>query len=518
MTAAPDRKSGARSSAQKRFGMEEKMVFSSMIFIWAFLPVVFILDRLAGLPGLAASEEKGRTEKKGRRRKGRTDLFRSNLLQNILLLIASLFFYAWGQPDYLWLLLVSILANYLLGWLLSCRKGALSLRVGRAAVLAAGIVVNLGILGYYKYFNFFANTLNRVCGMQLLEMRQIALPLGVSFFTFQALTYLIDLYKEKIPAEKNILNMALYFSFFPKITQGPIEKYRDFAPQLAGRRQTLKKTAEGIRRFIYGLAKKVLIADTLGACVDTIYGFEIGNVSAGFAWIAALFYSLQLYYDFSGYSDMAVGLGKMFGFSLSENFDYPYLASSITEFWRRWHMTLMSWFREYLYFPLGGSRKGKIRTYLNIFIVFMASGLWHGASWDFICWGLYHALFQVAERLGLGKLLEKTKAVKHIYACLVVCVGWVFFRAGDMLLALQYIKRMFLPWMYTASGYAVQEIVDHRAMLAFVCAVLGCGIVQKAFRRFRDSAAELVFCMVLLACSIIVMVSSTYSAFLYMNF
>ncbi len=495
------------------------MVFSSMIFIWAFLPIVFILDKLAGLPG-----QKG--------------ILGRNVLQNLLLLLASLFFYAWGQPDYLWLLLVSILANYALGLLMGSRKGIFAAGAGRLALLIAGIGVNLGILGYYKYFNFFANTLNRALGRQLIEMRQIALPLGVSFFTFQALTYLIDLYKEKLPAEKNILNMALYFSFFPKITQGPIEKYRDFGPQLAVRRQSAQKMSEGIRRFIYGLAKKVLVADALGACVDTIYGLDIGNVNAAFAWIAALFYSLQLYYDFSGYSDMAVGLGKMFGFSLSENFDYPYLASSITEFWRRWHMTLMSWFKEYLYFPLGGSRKGKARTYLNIFIVFMASGLWHGASWDFICWGLYHAMFQVLERLGLGKLLEKTRALKHVYACLVVCVGWVFFRAGDMGLAIQYLKRMFLPWTYTASVYAVQEIVNHRTIFVFVCAVLGCGMVQAAWKKLAGrrspekqrsmesapaialqyGAAELIFCMALLGLSIMAMVSSTYSAFLYMNF
>ena len=229
------------------------MVFSSMIFIWAFLPIVFILDKLAGLPG-----QKG--------------ILGRNVLQNLLLLLASLFFYAWGQPDYLWLLLVSILANYALGLLMGSRKGIFAAGAGRLALLIAGIGVNLGILGYYKYFNFFANTLNRALGRQLIEMRQIALPLGVSFFTFQALTYLIDLYKEKLPAEKNILNMALYFSFFPKITQGPIEKYRDFGPQLAVRRQSAQKMSEGIRRFIYGLAKKVLVADALGACVDTIYG------------------------------------------------------------------------------------------------------------------------------------------------------------------------------------------------------------------------------------------------------
>lgn len=239
--------------------------------------------------------------------------------------------------------------------------------------------------------------------------------------------------------------MALYFSFFPKITQGPIEKYRDFEKQLTQRQQSLTLMGEGIRRFVYGLAKKVIIADTLGACVDRIYGLDLGNINGVLAWVAIIFYSLQLYYDFSGYSDMAVGLGKMFGFHLTENFNYPYIASTITDFWRRWHISLTSWFREYLYFPLGGNRKGKVRTYINISIIFIATGLWHGASWDFICWGIFHGFFMVLERLGLGKILEKTKVVKHIYTILVLCVGWTFFRVGDVGLTLQYLKRMFLP-------------------------------------------------------------------------
>ena len=290
------------------------MVFSSMIFLWAFLPIVFILDKIAG---------------------------KSRKLQNILLLAASLLFYAWGEPRYMWLLLVSILANYALGLFMDGVSG-----LGRRKfILIAGILVNLGILGYYKYFNFFINTLNKIFGRELLSMKDIALPLGVSFFTFQAMTYLIDLYKKKYPAQKNVLNMALYFSFFPKITQGPIEKYRDFEKQLTQRQQSLTLMGEGIRRFVYGLAKKVIIADTLGACVDRIYGLDLGNINGVLAWVAIIFYSLQLYYDFSGYSDMAVGLGKMFGFHLTENFNYPYIASTITDFWRRWHISLTSWFR-----------------------------------------------------------------------------------------------------------------------------------------------------------------------------
>ena len=392
-----------------------------MLFLWAFLPIVFILDKIAG---------------------------KSRKLQNLLLLAASLLFYAWGEPRYMWLLLVSILANFALGLFMDAVQG----QGRRRTFLIAGILVNLGILGYYKYFNFFINTINKISGRELLSMKDIALPLGVSFFTFQAMTYLIDLYKKKYPAQKNILHMALYFSFFPKITQGPIEKYRDFEKQLTQRQQSLSLMGEGVRRFVYGLAKKVIIADTLGACVDRIYGLDLGNINGILAWIAIIFYSLQLYYDFSGYSDMAVWLGKMFGFHLTENFNYPYIASTITDFWRRWHISLTSWFREYLYFPLGGNRKGKVRTYINISIIFVATGLWHGASWDFICWGIFHGVFMVLERLGLGKILEKTKVVKHVYTILVLCVGWTFFRVGDVGLTLQYLKRMFLPWMYTASG------------------------------------------------------------------
>lgn len=470
------------------------MVFSSMIFLWAFLPIVFILDKIAG---------------------------KSRKLQNILLLAASLLFYAWGEPRYMWLLLVSILANYALGLFMDGIQG----QGRRKFILIAGILVNLGILGYYKYFNFFINTLNKIFSRELLSMKDIALPLGVSFFTFQAMTYLIDLYKKKYPAQKNVLNMALYFSFFPKITQGPIEKYRDFEKQLTQRQQSLTLMGEGIRRFVYGLAKKVIIADTLGACVDRIYGLDLGNINGVLAWVAIIFYSLQLYYDFSGYSDMAVGLGKMFGFHLTENFNYPYIASTITDFWRRWHISLTSWFREYLYFPLGGNRKGKVRTYINISIIFIATGLWHGASWDFICWGIFHGFFMVLERLGLGRILEKTKVVKHVYTILVLCVGWTFFRVGDVGLTLQYLKRMFLPWMYTASGYAVQELVTNRAFFVAACGILGCGLLQKAAvkimprtEKFKNSTVELVFCMLLLVYSVMLMVSSTYSAFIYMNF
>ena len=352
------------------------MSINSMIFLTAFLPVVFVLDRLC---------------------------VRKTALKNILLLLASLVFYAWGDPVYIVLLLVSIAANYGIGLLLGCQRDE---SVAAKTVLAAGILVNLGILGYYKYFDFFLRIVNRLTGSGH-EMRNIPLPIGISFFTFGAISYLMDLYRGHYEAEKNPLNMALYLSFFPKISVGPIARYRDFGPQLVNRQETVEKTAEGIRRFAYGLGKKVLVANIVGASVDKIYAQDITNVTGVMVWCAAILYAIQIYYDFSGFTDMAIGLGKMFGFDICENFNYPYLSGSIQEFWRRWHISLSSWFRDYLYIPLGGNRKGKIRTYLNLAIVFFATGLWHGATTAFIAWGALHGFFIIVERIGFKKILDK---------------------------------------------------------------------------------------------------------------
>ena len=371
------------------------MSINSMIFLTAFLPVVFVLDRLC---------------------------VRKTVLKNILLLLASLVFYAWGEPIYIVLLLVSIAANYGIGLLLGCQRDE---SVAAKTVLAAGILVNLGILGYYKYFDFFLRIVNRLTGSEH-EMRNIPLPIGISFFTFGAISYLMDLYRGHYEAEKNPLNMALYLSFFPKISVGPIARYRDFAPQLTNRQETVEKTAEGIRRFAYGLGKKVLVANIVGASVDKIYAQDITNVTGVMVWCAAILYAIQIYYDFSGFTDMAIGLGKMFGFDICENFNYPYLSGSIQEFWRRWHISLSSWFRDYLYIPLGGNRKGKARTYLNLAIVFFATGLWHGATTAFIAWGALHGFFIIVERIGFKKILDKIGFLRYVYTGLVVSV-----RLGD---------------------------------------------------------------------------------------
>lgn len=470
------------------------MSINSMIFLTAFLPVIFVLDRLC---------------------------MRKTAWKNSLLLLASLVFYAWGEPVYILLLLASIAVNYGMGLWLG-RTGPQS--AGAKAVLTAGIAANLLILGYYKYFDFFLRILNRLFH-SAFEMRNIPLPVGISFFTFGAVSYLIDLYRGRYEAEKNPVDMALYLSFFPKISVGPIARYQDFGPQLKNRAETAEKTAEGIRRFAYGLAKKVLLANILGAGADKIYGQNIDSISSALMWCAAFLYALQIYYDFSGFSDMAIGLGKMFGFEICENFNYPYLSGSIQEFWRRWHISLSSWFRDYLYIPLGGNRKGKMRTYLNLGIVFLATGLWHGATTAFIAWGMLHGFFIILERLGLKKLLDKAGIFRYVYTELVVIFGWVIFRVANLGPAWEYIRRMLMPWRYTESSFALQELVSNRCIGMAVIGVLGMGLLQTAVKKLCPAAEklkggvlELVYCMFLIAASMLLLVNGTYSPAIYLNF
>lgn len=471
------------------------MSINSMFFLTAFLPAVFAADRLC---------------------------MRNIKLKNMLLLLASLVFYAWGEPLHILVLLGSIAVNYGFGILLErLRENKSRARLA----LAAGILANLGLLGYYKYFDFFLRILNRLSGRQLFGMREIALPIGISFFTFGAVSYLIDLYRGRYGAERNAVSMALYLAFFPKVSVGPIARYQDFGAQLRMRRETYKKTARGIRRFAYGLGKKVLIANILGSCVDKIYAQDINNVTGVMVWVAALLYTLQIYYDFSGFSDMAIGLGKMFGFDICENFDYPYLSASVQEFWRRWHISLGSWFRDYLYIPLGGSRKGTARTYCNLLAVWLATGLWHGATTAFIVWGLLHGLFIMIERAGWKRILDNMKVLRYIYVQLVVIVGWVFFRVGNLAPAFAYLKRMFLPWKYTESTYALRELMSNRCMAAAAAGVLGMGLVQMCIRRFfprikrlRGSVPEMLYCMLLVAASMLCLINGSYNPAIYLNF
>lgn len=469
------------------------MVFSSMVFLWIFLPVVFLLSLL----------------------------IRNIKAQNILLLIASLIFYAWGEPTYIILLLASVVMNWALGLCIEKYENR------RRLFLAIDIIGNLLLLGYFKYCNFVLNTLDHLLPMLHLPRTSIALPIGISFFTFQAMSYVIDLYRGEYKAQKNVLNLALYISFFPQLIAGPIVKYRDIDEQITVRSVSREKIASGFRRFIYGLGKKVVISNLLAVSVDKIFALDPSQMTGLVAWCGAVFYTLQIYYDFSGYSDMAIGLGKMFGFDFLENFNYPYISASIKEFWRRWHISLSSWFKEYLYIPLGGNRKGKFRTYVNLSIVFAVTGLWHGASWNFVGWGLYHGAFLIFERMGFGKLLEKSKVLSRIYCMIVVVIGWVFFRVDSVSTGLRVIERMLMPWKYQTSAVAIGTLMSEQTVLACVIGVIGCGILQKIFTcrklsgfasRWKNSLPEAIYCGLVLFYCIMLLANNTYNPFIYFRF
>ena len=391
------------------------MVFSTPIFLFLFLPAVLVLNYIIPKKYIAA--------------------------KNVVLLIASLFFYAWGEPKNVLLMLLSIAVNYVCGLLLGRFD---SDEKKRKVVLWASVVFNLGLLFFFKYFNFVTGGLFPV----------IKLPIGISFFTFQIMSYTIDVYRRSVEPQKNLVKLALYISLFPQLIAGPIVRYIDVEKQLTYRECTAEKTARGMIRFSMGLAKKVIVSNTVAAICDGIFG-STNTVPAFTAWVGVICYALQIYFDFSGYSDMAIGMGHMLGFDFLENFNYPYVSCSVQEFWRRWHISLSSWFRDYLYIPLGGNRRGKVRTYINLIIVFACTGLWHGASFSFIVWGLWHGLFLVIERLGFKKVLDKLpKFIGWIYTMLVVLVGWVFFRADTLPDAMKYLGEMFSFTGGVANGMA----------------------------------------------------------------
>ena len=467
------------------------MVFSSNVFLFVFLPIVFI---------------------------GNYIVKKKIKLSNIFLLCASIGFYAWGEPVMVLLMIFSVVFNWLIGLLISKASGRV-----KSVILGIGIAVNLSTLGYYKYAGFLVSILNGIIRKDLFETPQIALPIGISFFTFQAISYIVDVYREDTEASSNLVNTALYISFFPQLIAGPIVKYREINKQIENRSIDTDKIAIGFKRFIYGLSKKVLIANLLGLTVDKIYAYDFSKIDWRMAWIASLCYTFQIYYDFSGYSDMAIGLGKMFGFDIPENFNYPYISRSIAEFWRRWHISLGSWFREYLYIPLGGNRKGKIRTYINLFTVFLLTGLWHGADFAFVLWGLYHGLFSIIERLGFKKYLDKSKALAIAYSFIVVNFGWVLFRAADIYVAEEMLSRMLMPWKYNDTLMAVWYYLDKKTIFMGVCAVLGAGVLKVCVpeyiaRKWKDSVVEALYCVMLFILSLAAVASNTYNPFIYFAF
>ncbi|PXV88310.1 alginate O-acetyltransferase complex protein AlgI [Lachnotalea glycerini] len=388
------------------------MIFSSLSFLFYFFPIVLTLYYL---------------------------FYFSKTLKNALLLISSLLFYTWGEPKYILLLLASIIFNYLLGLLIGQAK-----KKKRLFWLVIALIFNLSTLFIFKYLTFITKNISDATAGKT-EVINIALPIGISFFTFQAISYVVDVYRRDVGVQKNFLHLALYLSFFPKLTQGPVMKYATFEPQIMGRKETLKKFSSGVCFFITGLGKKVLLANNMAIVVDRIFEIhKMGNIPVSLAWLGALGYTFQIYFDFSGYSDMAIGLGLMFGFKLDKNFNYPYISKSISEFWRRWHITLGAWFRDYLYIPLGGSRViNRDKLIRNLAVVWIATGVWHGANWTFLVWGVINFVFIALERMFQFEQSKIPNILRHVYAMLIVIIGWVIFRSDSLEEAGSYIGCMF---------------------------------------------------------------------------
>ncbi|MDO4169836.1 MAG: MBOAT family O-acyltransferase [Lachnospiraceae bacterium] len=475
------------------------MVFSSFVFICIFLPVTCLLNFVS--PSLK--------------------------VKNIVLTVVSILFYAYGEPVYVLLMLASALFNYLFAYFIDKERQNIK---ARKLILSGAVIVNLGVLGVFKYLGFLVETINSVCGIHI-PVPAISLPIGISFFTFQALSYVIDVYREDVKVQKNFGKVLLYISFFPQLIAGPIVKYHDISDQLDHREESMELMITGWKRFVIGLGKKVLIANTVGSIADTIFALESGNMNSGLAWIGAIAYAFQIYYDFSGYSDMAIGLGCMFGFRFKENFLYPYAATSMKDFWRRWHISLSTWFKEYLYIPLGGNRKGKIRTIVNKFIVFFCTGLWHGASFTFILWGLYHGAFLMLEEMipKVPNLIQKT--LGRVYALLVIVIGFVLFRADTVGQAGMMISKMFTGVFANAQTESLTtQLLNPWNLFILVIALIGMGPIKIVLNKLKEMhnstsiVGSIGICMSYIVTILIFvwcmfrLASSTYNPFIYFRF
>jgi alginate O-acetyltransferase complex protein AlgI len=435
------------------------VLFASPVFLFLFLPLV--------LAAYAVAPRRAR---------------------NAVLLVASLLFYVWGEGPYVALVAASVLAN----WGFGLAIGGATDPVVRKRWLAAAVAANLGTLAVFKYANFAVanyNALAPVLATTPLAVAAIPLPLGISFFTFHAISYVVDVYKRNAHAERRLPDFALYILLFPQLIAGPIIRWRDIAAQLAQRDERLADFAYGVRRFVLGLGKKVLIANTLGAVADRIFALPAAELSAPVAWLGLACYTLQIYFDFSGYSDMAIGLMRMFGFRILENFNYPYVAQSVREFWRRWHISLSNWFRDYLYIPLGGNQRGAARAYANLALVFLLCGLWHGASWPFVFWGAWHGFFLVAERAGLERALARIGPLRHAYALLAAMGGWVLFRCETWPQAIAYYAALLGRGAADAATHPAAPYVDPLVATTLAVAVVGATPIARRLGRWRDRVA-----------------------------
>lgn len=480
------------------------MVFSSNIFLFVFFPLVLGLYYI--LPTKA---------------------------RNLFLLVASLFFYYWGEPKFILVMLLSIVWNYLSALLLDF----LMLRYPekeplKKAVLFLSVLGSLSLLYYFKYYDFSVNLLNQAFHLNL-AIKNIVLPIGISFFTFQGLSYVVDVYREDIKAQKSIIKLGMYIALFPQLIAGPIVRYVDIAKEIDHRVVTLDDFYDGVRRFVIGLSKKVILSNPLAYQVDLIFAQNTSNLEMGTAWLGAIMYALQIYFDFSGYSDMAIGLGRMFGFTFLENFNLPYIATSIKEFWRRWHISLSSWFRDYVYIPLGGNRRGNV--YCNLIIVFCLTGLWHGASLNFLVWGLWHGFFQLVERALAKKnsilLSDRLPAygivLRRLYTWMVVLIGWVFFRADTLRTALDYLKVMFGLSHADTVFFHTMYYLDNFTLFILVMAII---FSTDLPQRLEDKASKTalgkklmpalcsVTLILLLLASCVMVMASSYNPFIYFRF
>ncbi len=470
------------------------MVFSSLNFLFIFLPVLLPVYFL-----FAARGKRG--------------------VSNIILLIFSLFFYAYSTPKFIFIILASVLIN--------CFSALIIDRADRKGLfLAICLVLNLGILGYFKYTGFVIKNINEIFGMGI-NIPEIVLPVGISFFTFQGLSYVIDVYRNDARVQKNPLNVALYISLFPQLIAGPIVRYTTVEKELTKRSESFDKAADGLCRFCFGLGKKVIIANNIGAVAAEIMSINYSLHSVLLTWLGVIAYTLQIYFDFSGYSDMAIGLGKVFGFNFPENFNYPYISKSITEFWRRWHISLSAWFRDYVYIPLGGNRVGLLKQIRNIMVVWLLTGLWHGAAWNFIFWGLYFGVLLLLEKFVYGKALEGMPSIiKHIYALIFIITGWGIFSAaglGDMVNTL---KDMFLlNNIPLISNEAIYYIIEYKA--EFIIAIIASLPVKNIFLAFESNAegyewafliCKRLFALAVLVLSVVYLVNSSFNPFIYFRF
>ncbi len=482
------------------------MVFSSVIFLFFFLPLTISLYSVA-----------------------------PPRHRNVVLLCISLLFYAWGEGIYLLVMLLSVTLNYLCGLFMYRDDGSPSRKV-----LVTGIFLNLSILVFFKYANFIIDNLNLLlaaASIQPIELNPVHLPIGVSFFTFQAMSYIIDIYRKQIPPQQNVIKLGLYIALFPQLIAGPIVRYNTIARELSQRKFQLATCAYGVRRFLFGLSKKVLLANPLAEIADKIFALPAAELSPSLAWLGALCYTLQIYFDFSAYSDMAIGLGRMFGFHFPENFNYPYLSRSIREFWRRWHISLSSWLRDYLYIPLGGNRAGELRTYGNLLLVFLLCGLWHGASWTFVCWGLFHGFFLALERTWFGAWMDRWfSPIRHVWTLVIIMVGWVIFRSDTIGQAFQYLTVMSGLAGLEDTKITVSRMLVSKSQLEICAAILlsfpiyhvarkGYAVLQLKFSNtaaaYIDSvihAVHFVFITLLFYLSVISLAAGVYNPFIYFRF